>query len=121
MRHSPHLVTFPDDLTEDQAHDGACEQDFQIADAAVAAVEAIEEGNIEEADRHLAGVLDLNENMRELAEIGGLDNWVEYSDGLKEHTEKAREAIEEGREWDAFEAAVEIPEMAEEYLGRSRK
>lgn len=110
-------MTFPNDLTEDQAYDAACEQDFQIADAAVAAARAIEDGDMEKADGHLAGVLELNEHMKEAAEIGGLDNWIEYADGLKDQAEEARMAIEDGREWDAFEAAVEIPELSKRYLG----
>jgi len=111
-------VTFPEDLSVDQAYDAACEQDFQIADEAVAAARAIEDGDLEEADACFARLLELNNVMKEAAEIGGLDKWVEYADVLENHTDEAREALEEEREWDAFEAAKEIPEMAERYLGR---
>jgi len=109
-------MTFPDDLTTDQAYDAACEQDSQIADCAVAAAQAMEEGNWKNADHHLSSVLDLNEAMREAAEIGGLDDWIEYADALEERVCEIRQDIEDGKEWDAFEKTVEIPEMPRWFL-----
>jgi hypothetical protein len=111
-------VTFPDNLTVDEAYDAACEVDFQIADVAVAASKAIEEGDYETADGLLSEVQELNQSMKEAAKTGELDEWVAYSDALSEHVEETRQAIAEDREWDAFEGAVEIPELAEWHLGR---
>ena len=111
-------MTFPDDLTVDEAYDAAAEMDFQIADAAMAAARSIEEGNLEEARSHLETVLDLNNSMHEAAEIGDFDDWIEYCNALAEHTEEAQQAIKEDREWDAFEGAIDIPELAKRYLGR---
>lgn len=109
-------MTFPDDLTTDQAYDAACEQDSQIADCAVAAAQAMEESNWEEADHHLSSVLDLNKAMREAAEIGGLDDWTEYAEALEERVYEVRQDIKDGKECDAFEETAEIPEMARWYL-----
>lgn len=109
-------MTFPDDLTIDEAYDAAGEMDFQIADASIAAARAIEEGDMEKADAHLQTVLNLNESMKEAAEIGGLDNWIEYADALANHVEETQQALEEGREWDAFEGTKEIPELYKWHL-----
>jgi len=63
-------MAYPEDLTEDEAYDAAAEVDFQIADVAVAAARAIEEGNFEKADSKLREIRSMAENMKEAAEIG---------------------------------------------------
>jgi len=111
-------MAYPEDLTEDEAYDAAAEVDFQITDVAVAAARAIEEGNFEKADSKLREIRSMAENMKEAAEIGGLERWIEYADGLSEHVEQTRNAIEEGRGWDAFDNTVEIPELCARYTTR---
>jgi DNA polymerase III delta prime subunit len=111
-------MTFSKDLTADEAYDAAAEMDFQIADCGVAAAKAIEEGDMEKAIEDLQTILELNRSMKEAAEIGEHKEWVEYANALADHVKETLQAIEDGREWDAFGGAKEIPELSKLYLGR---